>query len=92
MSDIRIHIMYEYIIISSARRGPGEVDHARDGYNGCRGRGRPRKRRLDEIREITGINLQKLVTATGTGNNGGDWSMSSPEVVHDLTVQGIKVI
>jgi len=45
-----------------------------------------------EIRKITGLNMQKLVTATGTGNNGGDWSMSSPEVVHDLTVQGIKVI
>jgi len=51
--------------------------------NGCRGRGRSRKRWLDEIREITSFNLQK--------NNGGDWSMSSPEVVHDLAVQGKKV-
>jgi len=33
--------------------------------NGCRGRGRSRKGWLDEIREITGLNLQKLVTATG---------------------------
>jgi len=33
--------------------------------NGCRGRGRPRKRWLGEIREIACLNLQKLVTATG---------------------------
>jgi len=46
-----------------------------------------------EIRKITGLNMQKLVTATGTGNNGRDWSMSSdssPEVVHDPTVQGVS--
>jgi len=32
--------------------------------NGGRGRGRPTKRWLDEIGEITGLNLQKLVTST----------------------------
>jgi len=58
--------------------------------NGCRERGRLRKRWLDEIRENTGLNLQKLVTTMGTGSNGGDWSMSSPEVVHDLTADGTR--
>jgi len=38
--------------------------------NGCKGRGRPRKRWLDEIKEITGLNLQKLVTATGDWEQG----------------------
>jgi len=53
--------------------------------NGCRGKGRPRKPWLDEIREITGPNLQKLMTnlqkliiTKGTGSNGGNWSLSSP--------------
>jgi len=32
--------------------------------NECRGWGRPKNRWLNKIREITGLNLQKLVTAT----------------------------
>jgi len=38
--------------------------------NGCRGRGGPRKRWPEEKIEITGLNLQKLVTATG---DRGQW-------------------
>jgi len=56
--------------------------------NECRGRGRARNRWLDEIREITGLNLQKLVTATGDREQ---WRRLV-NVVHDLTVQGNEVI
>jgi len=54
--------------------------------NGCRGRGRPRKRWLDEIERLLVSICRSSSQPRGTWNNEGDWSMSSPKVVHDLTV------
>jgi len=58
--------------------------------DGRRRKGRPRRRWMDEIHEVTGIKIAELRDVTTEGNIGEGWSKRSLEL-KELTAQGNKV-